>query len=53
MASFNVKRRSFYISLGVCILAISAAGWSTYKSIKDFSDSSRRKICGGNSQKKI
>ena len=23
MASFNVKRRSFYISLGVCILAIS------------------------------
>ena len=42
MASFNVKRRSFYISLGVCILAISAAGWSTYKSIKDFSDSSRR-----------
>ncbi len=41
MASFNVKRRSFYISLGVCILAISAAGWSTYKSIKEFSDSNR------------
>ena len=43
MAKFNVKRRSFYISLGVCILAISAAGWSTYKSIKDFSDSSTNK----------
>lgn len=43
MAKFNVKRRSFYISLGVCILAISAAGWSTYKSIKDFSDSNTNK----------
>ncbi|MBO6126585.1 MAG: M23 family metallopeptidase [Clostridia bacterium] len=43
MAKFNVKRRSFYISLGVCILAISAAGWSTYKSIKDFSDANINK----------
>lgn len=40
MERFNVKKRSFYISLGVCTLAISAAGWSTYKSIKDFSNSS-------------
>lgn len=40
MERFNVKKRSFYISLGVCALAISAAGWSTYKSIKDFSSSS-------------
>ena len=43
MAKFNVKRHSFYISLGVCILAISAAGWSTYKSIKDFSDANINK----------
>lgn len=43
MAKFNVKRRSFYISLGVCILAISVAGWSTYKSIKDFSDANINK----------
>lgn len=42
MTKFNVKRRSFYISLGVCVLAISAAGWSTYKSIKDFSESNKR-----------
>ena len=40
MERFNVKKRSFYISLGVCALAISAAGWSTYNSIKDFSNSS-------------
>ena len=39
----NIKRKSFYISLGVCILAIGAAGFSTYKSIKDFSSSEKRK----------
>lgn len=42
MTKLNVKRKSFYISLGVCIMAISAAGWSTYKSIKDFSQTNSR-----------
>ena len=39
----NIKRRSFYISLCVCILAIGAAGFSTYKSIKDFTNSEQRR----------
>ena len=39
---FNVKRRSFYLSLCVCALAVSAAGWSTYNSIKDFTESSKQ-----------
>ena len=39
----NIKRKSFYISLCVCILAIGAAGFSTYKSIKDFTMSEQRK----------
>ena len=42
MLKFDVKRRSFYISLCVCILAVSAAGWSTYDSIKRFSSSPQR-----------
>ena len=50
--SFNVKRRSFYISLGVCALAISAAGWSTYNSIKEFSDSSHAEVPHGVIRKK-
>ncbi len=54
MANFNVRQRSFYISLFVCILAIGAAGFSTYKSIKDFTDSDKRKtgIYSGYSKKK-
>lgn len=50
--SFNVKRRSFYISLGVCALAISAAGWSTYNSIKEFSESSHTEVPHGVIRKK-
>lgn len=42
MKKFDVRKRSFYISLCVCVMAISAAGWSTYKSIKDFSLSDQR-----------
>ncbi|MDR1240818.1 MAG: M23 family metallopeptidase [Oscillospiraceae bacterium] len=37
----RIKRRSFYIALSVCILAICAAGWSTYKSVVDYIDYSR------------
>ena len=43
MSDFNMKRKSFYISLCVCVLAIGAAGFSTYKSIKDFSSSEKKK----------
>ena len=54
MADFNVRKRSFYISLFVCILAIGAAGFSTYKSVKDFTNSDKRKtgIYSGYSKKK-
>lgn len=51
--SFNVKRRSFYISLFVCVMAIGAAGWSTYKSIKDFSSSGKRESSQIMPKKKI
>ncbi|MDR1364466.1 MAG: M23 family metallopeptidase [Oscillospiraceae bacterium] len=30
------KKRGFYIALSVCVLAVCAAGWSTYKSVIDF-----------------
>ena len=30
------KRKSFYIALFICFIAISAAAWSTYESVKDF-----------------
>jgi murein DD-endopeptidase MepM/ murein hydrolase activator NlpD len=30
------KGKSFYIALFICLVAISAAAWSTYESVKDF-----------------
>ncbi len=32
----NKKGKKFYIALAICLTAISAAAWSTYKSVKDF-----------------
>ena len=52
MLKFDVKRRSFYISLCICILAVSAAGWSTYDSIKQFSSSPQRESSRSSVKKK-
>ena len=30
------KSKSFYAALAICAVAVSAAGWSTYESVKDF-----------------
>lgn len=30
------KNRNFYIALTLCVAAVSAAGWSTYQSVKNF-----------------
>ncbi len=34
--SKSKKNRNFYIALTLCIAAVSAAGWSTYQSVKNF-----------------
>ena len=34
--SKSKKNRNFYIALTLCVAAVSAAGWSTYQSVKNF-----------------
>lgn len=35
-SSKSKKNRNFYIALTLCVAAVSAAGWSTYQSVKNF-----------------
>ncbi|MDR2073938.1 MAG: M23 family metallopeptidase [Oscillospiraceae bacterium] len=35
--SRNFKKHSFYLAVGVCILAVSAAAWSTFVSVRELS----------------
>lgn len=38
------KGKGFYVALMICVTAVTAAGWTTYKSVKDFVDPPKDEI---------
>ena len=45
----NFKGKGFYVALVICLTAITAASWSTYKSVKNFSSPSKSDVSKKNS----